>query len=93
MEHTDLERVRSVKYSDETFKLDRMAALLKGLGDPQDSVRVAHVAGTVGKGSMVAMVASILQNADFTVGTFTSPHLTDIRERITINGQMIDKSA
>ena len=92
LEHTDLERVRSVKYNDETFKLDRMADLLKGLGNPQDSVRVAHVAGTVGKGSIIAMVASILQNADFTVGTFTSPHLTDIRERITINGQMIDKS-
>lgn len=91
MEKTDLERARSVKYDQDTFKLDRMAKLLDAIGNPQASVRVAHVAGTVGKGSTVAMVASILKHADYTVGTYTSPHLTDIRERIAINGEMIDK--
>ena len=93
LEQTDLERARSVKYDKDTFKLDRMSKLLDALGNPQESVRTAHIAGTVGKGSTVAMIASILQHADFTVGTFTSPHLMDIRERIAINGQMIEKSA
>ncbi|MEE2906824.1 MAG: folylpolyglutamate synthase/dihydrofolate synthase family protein [Planctomycetota bacterium] len=93
LEQTDLERARSVKYDKNTFKLDRMAELLGVLGNPEESIRTTHVAGTVGKGSTVAMIASILQHADFTVGTFTSPHLTDIRERIAINGQMIEKSA
>ena len=93
LEQTDLERARSVKYDKNTFKLDRMAELLGVLGNPEDSIRTTHIAGTVGKGSTVAMIASILQHADFTVGTYTSPHLTDIRERIAINGQMIEKSA
>lgn len=93
LEQTDLERARAVKYDQDTFKLDRMAKLLESLGNPEHSVRTAHVAGTVGKGSTVAMISSILQHADFTVGTYTSPHLTDIRERIAINGHMIEKSA
>ncbi|MCH2132678.1 MAG: bifunctional folylpolyglutamate synthase/dihydrofolate synthase [Phycisphaerales bacterium] len=93
LERTDLERVRSVRYNEDTFKLDRMASLLDAMGNPEKSVPVAHVAGTVGKGSTVAMISSILRQGDFTVGTFTSPHLTDIRERIAINGQMIEKSA
>ncbi len=48
-----------------------------------------HVAGTKGKGSTVAMLGSMLQECGYTIGTFTSPHLTDLRERISIDGKMI----
>ncbi|MFK7960553.1 MAG: folylpolyglutamate synthase/dihydrofolate synthase family protein [Phycisphaerales bacterium] len=89
----DLERTRVARVNpDETFKLDRTRALLEALDNPQQDVRMVHVAGTVGKGSTVAMVASMLSGCGYTVGTFTSPHLVDIRERIAINGVSISRS-
>ena len=60
---------------------------LRRLGDPQKSFRVIHVAGTNGKGSTCAFLDSVLRHAGRSVGLFTSPHLTDIRERFRINGQ------
>lgn len=87
--HVDNERLRLVKYNDESFSLDRMRQLLKLLGNPQDDLKVVHVAGTKGKGSTCAMIASMLQGCGYTVGSFSSPHLIDLRERIVINGDMI----
>ena len=89
LEQTDFERMRVVQYNEETFKLDRMRALLKALGNPQDKVAMIHVAGTVGKGSTVAMIASMLNGNGYAAGAYTSPHLTDIRERIVVNNEMI----
>jgi len=91
-ERVDLERMRVIRYDDATFKLDRMAALMDALGNPHQQVRMVHVAGTVGKGSTVAMIASMLQGCGYAVGQYTSPHLTDVRERIAINGQLITRS-
>jgi dihydrofolate synthase/folylpolyglutamate synthase len=91
-DHTDYERMRVVRYDEQTFKLDRMRALLEHLGNPHEQVRLVHVAGTLGKGSTVAMIASMLQGCGYAVGEFTSPHMVDIRERVTINGQMIGKA-
>ena len=59
-----------------------MRTLLKKLGNPQDQFRTVHVAGTKGKGSTCAMIASMLQACGYKVGLYTSPHLIDIRERI-----------
>ena len=73
------------------FGLGRIQELLKRLGNPESSLRVVHVGGTNGKGSTVAMIARILREAGYKVGVFTSPHLHDYRERMTINGQMIPK--
>ncbi|PKM55629.1 MAG: hypothetical protein CVV00_03235 [Firmicutes bacterium HGW-Firmicutes-5] len=67
-------------------------ALIRKIGY-MENIPVVHVAGTNGKGSVVMMMASILQSAGYKVGTFTSPHLVDIRERIRINNQMISKDA
>lgn len=88
-EHVDHERQRMVKYDQPTFNLDRMCKLLHLLGAPQDQLKIVHVAGTKGKGSTCAMVGSMLQACGCTVGSYSSPHLVDLRERITINDHMI----
>ena len=69
--------------------LDLMAAL----GHPERKFRSIHVAGTNGKGSVSHFLASILQEAGYKVGLYTSPHLVDFRERIRINGEMIPQQA
>ncbi len=88
-EHTDLERLRLIKYEPSTFSLDRMRHLLKLLDDPQNAVRFVQIAGTKGKGSTVAMLSGMLRGCGYTVGAYTSPHLVDVRERIAVNDDMI----
>ena len=61
------------------------------LQDPHKKFKSIHIAGTNGKGSTAHMLASILQEAGFKAGLYTSPHLKDFRERIKINGKMISK--
>ena len=92
-DHVDVERLRPSRVDKAVFELDRMQALLKALDNPQADLRCVHVAGTNGKGSVVAMVSSCLQACGYAVGTYTSPHLTDIRERICINDQVISHPA
>ncbi|MBF0522152.1 MAG: bifunctional folylpolyglutamate synthase/dihydrofolate synthase [Candidatus Omnitrophica bacterium] len=67
-----------------SYHLNRIKYLLLLLNNPEKSLKVIHVAGTKGKGSTCAMVASILQESGYTVGLYTSPHLNDFRERIRI---------
>ncbi|MCC5890894.1 MAG: bifunctional folylpolyglutamate synthase/dihydrofolate synthase [Alkalibacterium sp.] len=69
--------------------LSRMSLLMKKLGNPQESLKYVHVAGTNGKGSTSAFLASILNESDIRVGVYTSPHLERINERIQINGSEI----
>jgi dihydrofolate synthase/folylpolyglutamate synthase len=70
--------------------LGRIEELLKRLGDPQRSgLKIVHIGGTNGKGSTTAMLAGILQEAGYRVGTFTSPHLHSFTERYRINGVQI----
>jgi dihydrofolate synthase/folylpolyglutamate synthase len=71
--------------------LERIKALCEKLGNPQNELKFIHVAGTNGKGSTSAMIAEILKLASYKVGLFTSPYVVDFRERIQINGQMIEK--
>ena len=93
LNQTDFERMRVVQYDEETFKLDRMRDLLDALGNPQDAVSMIHVAGTVGKGSTVAMLSSMLRGNGYTVGEYTSPHLETIRERVVVNNAMVEEDA
>lgn len=86
---SDYERLRIVRYNSQNFDLDRMRSLLKKMGNPHEQFKSIHIAGTKGKGSTGAMVASMLQATGFKVGVYSSPHLTDIRERIAVNGEMI----
>lgn len=71
--------------------LERISAILDLLGNPQDKLKCFHVAGTNGKGSVCAILASILQEYGKKVGLYTSPHIFDYTERIKINGQDISK--
>lgn len=87
--HTDYERLRIVPYNTRTFSLDRMRKLLDLLGNPHEQIKAIQVAGTKGKGSTCAMLASALQGCGYTVGLYSSPHLVDLRERIVVGGEMI----
>lgn len=66
---------------------------LKKLGNPEQTLRIIHVAGTNGKGSVCAYMSSILQEAGYRTAMFTSPHLVDMRERFVVNGKMISEEA
>ena len=71
--------------------LERIVSFCQHLGNPQRNYYTIHVAGTNGKGSVSHMIASILQQAGYRTGLFTSPHLSDFRERIRVDGEMIPK--
>lgn len=71
--------------------LERIASFCKAMGNPQRNYFTIHVAGTNGKGSVSHILASVLQQAGYRTGLFTSPHLTDFRERIRVDGEMIPK--
>lgn len=71
--------------------LSRMEAFCSHLNSPEKRIKTLHIAGTNGKGSTAHMIASVLQEARYRVGLYTSPHLKDFRERIKINGAYIEK--
>lgn len=71
--------------------LERMAWMLKELGNPQDNFKAVHIVGTNGKGSTVNALQTIFTQAGYEVGTFTSPYIVDFKERISLNGQMISE--
>lgn len=71
------------------FGLEAEAALLGRLGNPEQGFKIIHVAGTNGKGSVCAMLDSILRSAGFKTGLYTSPHLIRVNERIKVNGECI----
>lgn len=71
--------------------LDTSIALAAMYGNPQDSFKTIHVAGTNGKGSVSHTIAALLQESGYKVGLYTSPHLVDFRERIRVNGEMIPR--
>ncbi len=71
--------------------LDRIRKVLERLGNPQESLKCIHVAGTNGKGSVCAILNSILIEAGYKVGLYTSPHIYDYTERIKVNNQEISK--
>lgn len=72
--------------------LSNILKLANHLNNPEKKFKSIHVAGTNGKGSTSHMLASVLQEAGYKVGLYTSPHLKDFRERIRINGEMIPEA-
>jgi dihydrofolate synthase / folylpolyglutamate synthase len=85
----DFSMTRAFRYSAEQFDLSRMEALLESLGNPENDYAVIHIAGTKGKGSTAALIASALEAGDYRVGFYSSPHLQDYTERIQVNGKCI----
>ena len=77
----------------EKHSLEEVREYLDALGSPDRGLPAVHIAGTNGKGSVCAFLTSVLAEAGYRVGTFTSPHLVDIRERFQINGAMISREA
>jgi dihydrofolate synthase/folylpolyglutamate synthase len=73
--------------------LERFAALCERLGDPQKKLKCVHVAGTNGKGSTTAMIVSILRSAGYHVGAYFSPYVYDVRERVQVDGDLIEEDA
>jgi len=74
------------------FDLRRMEELLAHLGSPQLAGHAVHIAGTNGKGSVAAMMASVLSTSGYRVGLYTSPHLQILEERIRVNGRLISSA-
>ncbi len=74
------------------FNLDRIMALAERLGHPERRFRSVHIAGTKGKGSTAAFCEAIAREAGLSTGTYSSPHLVDVRERIRLNGRLVPKS-
>lgn len=71
--------------------LERIQAILEKLGHPETAYRTIHVTGTNGKGSVVAMITSVLENAQLKIGRYVSPHLIDYTERIYVGGHDVTK--
>lgn len=84
-----LEHLYSLESSKFKLGLENIKSLLKKLGSPEKSLRYIHVAGTNGKGSVCAMLFSVLRQAGYNVGLYTSPHLKKFNERIRYNGIFI----
>ncbi len=75
-----------------SYDLRRVEELMRSLGNPHLKAASVHIAGTKGKGSVAAMVSSVLTASGYKTGLYTSPHLIDIRERFQIDGEMISEA-
>ncbi len=81
----------SPQFAQGTWQLERVQWLLEQLGNPHQKFPAIHIAGTKGKGSTAAMIASILKTAGYRTGLYTSPHLFDVKERIQVSGISISE--
>ena len=89
----DFSLTHQEQISPERFELERMFRLMELLGNPQEQYPAIHIAGTKGKGSVAAHCDAALRAAGLRTGLYTSPHLSDFRERIRVDGEMIPESA
>ena len=81
--------INEPRWQESRLGLDRIVELLERMGRPQDRLKFVHVAGTNGKGSVCAYVASVLQAAGYRTGLFTSPYIIEFSERIRVDGENI----
>jgi len=88
-----IERLRALEQFGIKLGLDNIRTLVSALDHPQNQFRCIHVAGTNGKGSVSAMVERALRAAGHRTGRYTSPHLTDIEERVAIDGTAVSREA
>lgn len=88
-----MQYVESLQRYGSVYGLDNMRLLCGYLGNPQDKLKFVHIAGTNGKGSVLAYVSTVLQTAGYKVGRYISPAVLDYRERFQVSGRMIPKAA
>ncbi len=88
---TNFETARSIPYTERTWHLERISALLQALAHPHERFKAVHIAGTKGKGSTAAMIDAIFQAAGLRTGLYTSPHLHSFRERVRVQGHLIPR--
>ena len=86
-----LEYIHSVSWKGSRPGLERITELCEKIGNPQNDLRFIHVTGTNGKGSFCAMLESVLREAGYRAGVFTSPYVENFRERIQISGKYISE--
>ena len=84
---TNYERVQFFRYDKKTLGIERMRRFVREIGDPQLSYPSVHIGGTKGKGSTSLILEALLAAEGYATGTYTSPHVEDIRERIHVAGQ------
>ena len=84
-----VEYLNNTPYFTKKSSLDTIREYLRRFGEPERGMKIIHVAGTNGKGSVCSFLSSCLREAGFSVGLFVSPHLITIRERMSIDGEMI----
>jgi len=89
--YTDYEVVPRLAHNAANYDLRRVEELLSRIGSPHLKARSVHIAGTNGKGSVAAMIASALTASGYATGLYTSPHLHTWRERIRIDGELISE--
>ena len=84
-----LEYIESEKWTWHKPGLSRTRELLRALGNPERKLKFVHIAGTNGKGSTAAAMASVLRKAGYRTGLYTSPYIIKFNERMQVNGEMI----
>lgn len=88
---TNYERLPTFRYDSQTLGLERMRGFARDLGDPQNAYPSVHVGGTKGKGTTTLMLEALLSADGIRVGTYTSPHVEHLRERVRVGGAPISK--
>ncbi|MBN1355063.1 bifunctional folylpolyglutamate synthase/dihydrofolate synthase [bacterium] len=85
------EKIPEISYTPEHYDLDAFRGFLNILGSPHRALQAIHIAGTKGKGSTAAIITSILHSCGYSTGLYTSPHLTNIRERIRVDCRAVSE--
>ena len=86
------EQIPGITYASSDYTLGHVEELLARMGNPQLAARTVHIAGTKGKGSVAAMIAQVLIRSGYKTGLYTSPHLHTLRERISVDGNLISEA-
>src|SRR2546426_4290040 len=89
---TNYERVQTFRYDKETLGIERMRSFMADLGNPQESYPSVHVAGTKGKGTTCLILEALLREEGLRTGTYLSPHVENLRERIRIAGSSVPEN-
>jgi len=86
------EQIPGISYAQPGYSLRHVEELLNRMGNPQLAARTIHIAGTKGKGSVAAMIAQVLSDSGYKTGLYTSPHFHTLRERISVDGNLISEA-